>query len=29
MMVEEKSLKVYVKKLYSMIDIILYGDYMK
>ena len=28
-MVEEKSLKVYVKKLYSMIDIILDGDYMK
>lgn len=29
MMVEEKSLKVYVKKLYSMTDIILDGDYMK
>lgn len=29
MMVEEKSMKVYVRKLYSMIDIILDGDYMK
>lgn len=29
MMVEEKSMKVYARKLYSMIDIILDGGYMK